>query len=353
MTSLVLRDTAPPGWDTRAGSAYLFTGFAAASAELGYRTFYVEDAHDHALVLVRGVPIPPLGRWTRRAKVFTARRDPDFLQRLSDALAARGVVHIRVGHQQHAWTGPWPPLRALRAERLWTAVIDDVQAAPDAFLATRRTVRANLGKARRAGVEVREARTAGEVAAACAVMSRTEARIRQHGVNHLYPVEFVRAAWRHMVPRGQAVILTAHAGGRLLAAQLYFLERERLVYYQGGSTRDRDCTPLQGPTAVTWHAVEMARARGCAALDFGGVNVDDPAQAGITDFKRQWATFRAGEVADIVLSPRAVRLQERYVLPLWKHIHPLYALTFGWAPPQRLMRRLMLHGPGHRTYFRR
>jgi hypothetical protein len=60
MTSLVLRDTAPSGWDTRAGFAYLFTGFAAASAELGYRTFYVEDAHDHALVLVRGVPIPRL-----------------------------------------------------------------------------------------------------------------------------------------------------------------------------------------------------------------------------------------------------------------------------------------------------
>lgn len=101
MTSLVLRDTAPAGWDARGGSAYLFTGFAAACAELGYRALYAEDAFDYALVLVRGVPV--LGRWTRRAKVFTARRDPDFLRRLSEALAARGVVHIRIGHQQHPW----------------------------------------------------------------------------------------------------------------------------------------------------------------------------------------------------------------------------------------------------------
>jgi hypothetical protein len=330
MTSLILRDTAPLDWDARADSAYLFSGFAAACAELGYGALYAEDTDDHALVLVRGVPVPALGRWTRRAKVFTARRNPEFLRRVSDALAARGVVHIRVGHQQHPWTGAWPvPWSGLTVERLWTTVIDDVHAPAAAFLAARPTVRANLGKARRAGVEVSEARTARDVEAACAVISGTEARIRQHGVSHLYPVAFVRAAWRHMVSRGQAVILTARAAGRVLAAQLYFLERERVVYYQGGSTRDRELTPLQGPTAVTWQAVQLARARGCRALDFGGVNIDDPAQAGITGFKRQWGTFRAGEVGDIVLSPRAVRLQERYLLPLWKHVHPLYALAFG------------------------
>jgi GNAT acetyltransferase-like protein len=330
MTSLALSEIAPEDWDAGAGSAYLFTGFAEACAELGYSALYAEDARDRALVLVRGVPVPGLRRWTRRAKVFTARRDAEFLRRLSDALAARGVVHIKVGHPQHAWDGGWPsPWNGLHVERMWTAVIEDVQAPPEAFLAARRGVRANLSKARRAGVVVGDARTAHEIDAACAVMTGTEARIRDRGVNHLYPVAFVRAAWRHMVPRGQAVILAAHADGHVLAAQLYFLERDRLVYYQGGSTRDRSLTPLQGPTAVTWHAVQMARARGCAALDFGGVNPGDPAQASLTAFKRQWGRFCAGEIADIALSPRAVRLQERYLLPLWKHVHPLYTLAFG------------------------
>jgi len=330
MTSLRLRDTAPSDWDARVGSAYLFTGFAAAATELGYRALFAEDDADQALVLVRGLPLRRLGRWTRRAKVFTARRDPEFLRRLTDSLADFGVVHIRVGHQQHPWIGAWPlPWPGFESHRLWTTIVDEVQAAPDAFLARRRTLRANLGKARRARVEVREARTAAEVDAACAVMADTEGRIREHGVNHLYPVAFVRAAWRHMVSRGQAAVLFAHAAGRVLAAQLYFLEADRLVYYQGGSTRDRAWTPLQGPTAVTWHAVGMARARGHSVLDFGGVNIDDPAQAGLTAFKRQWGRFQAGEVAEVVLSPTAVRLQERYLLPAWKHVHPLYAVAFG------------------------
>lgn len=319
-------DTPPAGWDDRAQSAWLSTGFAAASAELGHHPVYVEDDDDLALVLVRSVPLPVLDRWTRRAKVFVARRDPRFLRRLADLLRARGVSHVRIGDHRHAWRGPWPrPWPELRPQRLGDMVLDDVQADAEAFLGRRRTVRQNLAKARRAGVEVSEVRTARDLADFRTLIGETSARMTAGGVNHVYPPAFFPAVWRHMVPRGQALMLLARADGRPLAGHVYFVSPERLIYYHGGSTRNRALTPKQGPTAVTWHAIERARARGDRVLDMGGVNLGDRAQTGVTDFKQGWgARHVMADVADVVLSPAAVLWQELVLLPMWKYAHPVY-----------------------------
>ncbi|HYE91719.1 MAG TPA: GNAT family N-acetyltransferase [Terriglobales bacterium] len=330
MRGLRFHDQAPPDWDERVGSSFLFTGFAAAGEDVGHRAWFVEADDDMALVLVRRVPIPVLGRWTGRAKVYTARRDPGFLRRLADALARRGVVHMVVGDHQHPWEGPWPePWAHFRREARHTTLIDEVQCSPEAFLARRQVVRKNLGKARRAGVEVVEVTKADEVEAACALIAETSVRIHAQGIHFVYPNEHVRALARHMVPRGQASILIAHAGGQPLCAHIYFLERDRHVYFHGGSTRDRALTPKQGPTAMVWEAMARARARGCKIVELGGVALDTPSQAGLVEFKRQWGRFVVAEVAYVELAPRAVRLQERLLYPAWRYVHPLYIQAFG------------------------
>jgi lipid II:glycine glycyltransferase (peptidoglycan interpeptide bridge formation enzyme) len=101
-----------------------------------------------------------------------------------------------------------------------------------------------------------------------------------------------------------------------------------MLYYLGGSTRDRELTAKQAPAAVFWHAIRQARLLGMARFDLGGCTpTSDPndARYGVYTFKKRWGgrieTFYNHEV---VLSPAAVRFQEQVLSPAWDRLHPLY-----------------------------
>jgi GNAT acetyltransferase-like protein len=333
--SLELRTVAAHGWDARVGSAFLGTAFAAASRAAGYRAYFVEDARDRALVLVRSVPLPLVDGLTRRAKVYVDRCDAGFLRDLAAALERMGVSHARVGDQMHEWRGAWPaPWPALKRETIQVCRLDRVVGTDEELRhILREPARNHIRKAQRTGVTVTEATRPAEIEELFGLLEATAERIRGHGSNAVFPVAFFRAVWRHMVPRGEAVFLLARAGDALLAGQIYFVSRESVGYYHGGSTRERELTPKQGPSAVFWYALRMARDRG-VPFDMGGITTDDPddPQAGVTQFKRQWVPQpTAVEVADIVMSPLKVRFQERVLLPLWERAHPLYLRAFGHA----------------------
>jgi hypothetical protein len=331
-----LHTTAPAGWDRRIGSAWLSTGFAAASQAVGYRAYYVEDARDRAIVLLRSVPLPLLDGWTRRAKIYVDVRDPGFVRDLAGVLGRLDVSHVHIGDQMHAWQGAWPtPWPELQIERLHVCRLDHVKGGDDDLRrALREPARKNIRKAERAGVTVSEATTEADVEDVFRLLETTGERIRERGGKAVYPLAFFRAAWRHMTPTGSAVLLLARAGRALLAAQLYFVSAEGVMYYHGGSTRDRDLTPKQGSSAIFWRALRMARDLG-VPFDMGGIAPsDDPVhgQAGVTEFKRQWVPEPTlVDVADVVLSPMKVRFQERVLLPLWERAHPLYLRAFGRA----------------------
>ena len=55
--------------------------------------------------------------------------------------------------------------------------------------------------------------------------------------------------------------LLARANGQPLAAQMYLVGADRLTYYHGASTRNRELTPKHGPTAIFWHAMRLAAKR--------------------------------------------------------------------------------------------
>ncbi|HEX6209912.1 MAG TPA: GNAT family N-acetyltransferase [Methylomirabilota bacterium] len=334
--ALALHADPPAGWDARVGSTWLGTGFAAASRAVGCRAYFAEDERDRAVVLVRSVPVPFVDGWTRRAKVYVDARDGEFLRDLAESLTRLGVSHVRVGDQMHAWAGAWPgPWPALRPETLYVCRLDRVTGTDEELRrALREPARKNIRKAERAGVTVTEATSEREVEELFHLLEATGERIHEHGSKAVYPLPFFRAAWRHMVPRGEATFLLARAGDALLAGQLYFLSAESVAYYHGGSTRERELTPKQGPSAIFWHALRLARDR-AVPFDMGGITPNDDTgdpQAGVTEFKRQWVPHRtAVEIADIVLSPAKVRFQERVLLPLWERAHPLYLRAFGRA----------------------
>ena len=334
---MTLSERAPSGWDDRITFPILSEGFAAAARGMGYRPRFAEDERDRALVLLRSVPLPGAERWTLRAKVYVDRGNPRFLRDLFAELTRHGVAHVKVNDERHGlpdtelwyWTGVKPvPHHVFLIDTRGRSDEDLRKAMQD-------PVPRNIRKAERAKVVVDEITTEDQLRAFLALMSETSDRMRSRHVAAVFPDDFFVRAYRHMVPRGQALFVLAHADGVPLAGQMYLVARHRLTYYHGASTRARELTPMHGPSAAFWHVIRLARDRGCASFDFGGANPTtdpDDRHFSITDFKRKWGGRHVlVPSVDVVLSPIKVAFQDRCLKPFWDRAHPLYLRLFGQA----------------------
>lgn len=324
---------APAGWDESIAFPMLSTSFARASGTMGLSPLYATDGMGRALILLRALPGPLIRWWTTRARVYVDAPHSSFVPALIDALRARGVSYVRLG--DGAWglpasagttRGMVPVTTHLM---LFDATIDEATA----LARLEPKTRSQLRKALREGVTTDEVRTAEALAAFCSIVAETRERMRSQNVAAAMPESFYRAVFKEMVPRGEAVLLLARAGDTPLAGGLFFLSKERMTYYHGGSTRDRALTALNGPTALFWHAMRLAHARGNLIFDLGAVTPsDDPAHPNrsVYYFKRGFGgTVEPLHGAEIVLAPARWRFQERVVLPAWKRMYPWYLAMIG------------------------
>ena len=333
-----LRPEAPVGWDSRGSLPILSEGFAEACRAVGYRPRFVEDSHDRALVLLRGVPLPVAWSWTLRAKVYVEQGHPAFVATLLTRLRRLGVAHIKINDEvhglPHATVSPWP---GVTLKRRYVFVIETAGRSDRDLLAPMHDpVPRNIRKAERAGVVVDEVRSEEDLQAFTTLIEQTSDRIRARNVASVYPREFFVAAFRSMVKQGQALFLLARADGQPLAAQMYLVSKRKLTYYHGGSTRDRELTPKHGSTAAFWHALRLARDRDMELFDLGGASPTTDranAQFSLSDFKRRWG---GGLVmvpcADAVLAPVKAAFQDRCLKPFWDRAHPLYLRLFRTVP---------------------
>jgi lipid II:glycine glycyltransferase (peptidoglycan interpeptide bridge formation enzyme) len=332
-----LQTRAPAGWDSRVSFPILSEGFAEAARRLGYQPHFLEHARDRALLLLRSVPLPVARRWTLRAKAYVDRGDPDFLRALLDRLHGIGVAHVKLNDERHGlpdttvWS--WPRVEPVPR---YVFLIDVAGRTDDELLrAMQDPVPRNIRKAQRAGVVVDEMKSEDDLRAFTALMDDTSDRMRARHVAAVYPAAFFIAAFHEMVPRGQALFLLARADGEPVAGQMYLVSRDKLTYYHGASTRARELTPKQGPTAAFWHAIRLARDRGIAVFDFGGANpTTDPADVhfSITEFKRRWGGRHVMiPCADVILSPAKVAFQDRCLKPFWDRAHTIYLRMFRTA----------------------
>jgi lipid II:glycine glycyltransferase (peptidoglycan interpeptide bridge formation enzyme) len=332
-----LRDRAPSGWDSRISFPILSEGFAEAARGLGYHPHFVEDARDRALVLLRSVPLPVARTLTLRAKVYVDRGDADFLRTLLAHLHRLGVAHVNLNDERHglpdtaAWT--WPRVEAVPR---YVFLLDIAGCTDGELLRTMQDpVPRNIRKAQRAGVVVREMKSADDLRAFMALMDDTSDRMRARHVAAVYPAAFFQAAFYTMVPRGQALFLLALADGEPLAAQMYLVSGKKMTYYHGASTRARQLTPKQGPTATFWHAIRLAREQGIAVFDLGGANpTTDPSDIHfpVTEFKRRWGGRHLMiPCAEVILSPVKAAFQDRCLKPFWGRAHSAYLRMFRTA----------------------
>lgn len=329
-----LSDCPPHDWDARISFPILSEGFAEACRELGYSPHFVADPRDAALVLLRSVPLPLARRWTLRAKAYVDFGHAGFLRDLLDRLRRAGVAHVKVNDERHGlsdtiawgWPGVTPsPRHVFLIDAAGKTDADFRQAMHD-------PVPRNIRKAERAGVVVEEIRSEEDLRAFTTLMEETCDRMRARHVAAVYPAAFFEAAFRAMVPRGQALFLLARAEGVPLAGQMYLVSPTKLTYYHGASTRARELTPKHGPTAAFWHALRLARDRNIAVFDLGGANATTDrtdVHFSITDFKRRWGGRHVViPGAEVVLSPLKLAFQDRCLKPFWDRAHPLYLRVF-------------------------
>lgn len=328
--SLQVSETPPPGWDGPAAAPVQTVGFARAMATMGYHPLYLTDGVETGLALVRGA-VPGLGRLTARANLFAPGAGRAFVREAVGALGRRGIPAVKVGDTMYGvpWGDPGPgwPYARTRVIPRHTFVLDlalDNKGLRKQMDGADRKIR----KAEKEGIEVREAAGLDDVRAYCGLSSETSDRVRARTAFTDFPDALFERVWTEMVPTGSARILLGWFEGRPLAGCVFLVGADTMLYWRGGSVRDRDMTAKQAPALVFWHAIRMARDMGLKHFDFGGCtpteDPEDPAY-GVYAFKKRWGgRLETFYNLEIVLGPARHLLQERVLGPLWDRLHPLY-----------------------------
>ena len=318
----------PAGWDERVTFPVLSRGFAEAMVALGHRPLFVDDERGRAVAFVRRMPIPVLGAWTSRARVYLDGDDPRFVTALLERLAAARVGYVRLGDPVWPLPARCRGLHGLK-ESAHHLFLYDPRVGEDALLAAiDPKVRTHLRKAQRDGVVVSPVESDEELREYCVLAAQTAKRMRQRDVGAGLSDGFFRAVFRTMVPRGQARFLMARADGQPLAGALFLLSPSRMTYFHGASTRDPELTRKQGPTALVWEALRLAHGLGVACFDHGAVTVtEDPAHPHypVYQFKRRFGG-RLTPIAsgERVLSAVQYGFQKHVMMPVWKRVHQVY-----------------------------
>ncbi|HEY5726355.1 MAG TPA: GNAT family N-acetyltransferase [Methylomirabilota bacterium] len=322
--------TAPSGWAGLRPAPFQSEGFATGMRAMGYRPLYLHDGTRCALALVRGA-LPGLGNLAARANVFLDGADAGFTAAVLTALAARGIPYVKVGDTMSGVTwdelpAGWPFSRTRVIPR-HTFMLDLTQS-ESALLKGMDGAERKIRKADREGVEVRLAESPEDLAAYCRLSRDTSERVRTRSAYTDFPDRFFQDLHRSLGPAGTMRFYVAWFRGEPLAGCLFTYSDTTMLYYLGGSTRDRELTAKQAPAAVFWHAIREAKRLGFSRFDLGGCTPTDDAddsRHGVYTFKKRWGgRLETFYNLDVVLSSIPFYLQERVLAPLWDRAHPLY-----------------------------
>ena len=320
----------PWDWDRAAVAPCQQVGFARAMTKLGYWPLYLREDDQLALALVRGW-FPGIRRITARANLFAPGADPAFVREALRSLGGVGIPYVKVGDTM--WGVRWGelppnwPFPRTRIVRRHTFVLD-LQRSEDALVEMMQGAERKIRRSEREGVVVRPVERPEELSAFCRLSRETSDRIRSRSAYTAFPNEFFEVIFRTLAPSGIARFYLGWHKDQPLAGYLFLRSADTMLYYLGGSTRDRELTAKQAPAAVFWHAIREARREGVARFDLGGCTpTDDPndPRHGVYAFKKRWGgRLEVFSNLEVVLSRVPFYLQERVLSPLWDRAHPLF-----------------------------
>lgn len=318
------------GWDEGVSAPCQYVGFARAMTSMGYRPLYLRNGGCEGLALVRGWA--PGIRWiTARANLFAPGANPDFVREALKSLARMGIPYVKVGDTM--WGIGWDtfpeewPFRRSKVIRRHTFVLN-LESSEGVLLKAMNGAERKIRKAEREGVIVRPIDSADDLEAFCQLSKETSARVRARTPYTEFPDAFFRILYHSLSPSGTARFYIGWYKDHPIACCLFLCTKETMLYYLGGSSRDRDLTAKQASSAIFWHAIREAKRLGMTRFDFGGCTpTDDPKDPryGVYTFKKRWGgRLEVFYNLEVVISPVAFYLQERVLSPLWDRLHPAY-----------------------------
>jgi CelD/BcsL family acetyltransferase involved in cellulose biosynthesis len=142
-----------------------------------------------------------------------------------------------------------------------------------------RRIKWAVGKARREGVEIREADCDRDLRAWHRLYLTT---MRALAVPPR-PYRHFASLWAQLQPRGLLSLLLAERRGRLLAGSIFLAFGSTVFYAFNGSAREH--LSSRPNDLIQWHAIHAAAEAGFRRYDFGEV---EGGQHGLAEFKAKW-----------------------------------------------------------------
>jgi len=196
-----------------------------------------------------------------------------------DCLRANGTAR---GWKRIEIRGGQPDLKdAPNAASYYIHTLPLGKSEPELMADFRESTRRNIRKAQKSGVTV-TFDTAGE-------SLRTFYRLncitrKRHGLPP-QPFSFFEKLREHILGKGNGLTVTAHHGGRPIAAAVFLHFRDTALYKYGAS--DPAHQHLRSNNLVMWEAIRHYNAHGVKSFHFGRTEPDNP---GLLQFKRGWGT---------------------------------------------------------------
>jgi CelD/BcsL family acetyltransferase involved in cellulose biosynthesis len=264
-----------PAWSAVLADSYGYRSFAAV---LG------DGTHS-----VAGLPLIELHSLTGRRRwlslPFTDECSPleanaggaaELVQRLEAVRIERGLASIEIRAPS-----PSPDVWQLTAGFRHTL---DLHPDPDAVRSTfsRSQVQRNLVRAEREGARVEWA--ADEAHLTHDFYRLHVATRRRQGVP-VQPRRFFKLLWSRMIEPGLGFVLLAYVGETPVAAAVFLVWRETVIYKFGAS--DRGYWKLRPNHLLFWNAIRWGCENGFQRFDFGRT---EPENEGLRAFKAGWGT---------------------------------------------------------------
>lgn len=144
------------------------------------------------------------------------------------------------------------------------------------------SARRAIRKAEREGVEVSPAQDEADLRA----FHEMHLRVRKYKYRMLaQPYAFFQKLWHHFIERHHGSLMLARVGGRVIGGVL-FLEWKDTIYYKFNAS-DAAYLAYRPNDLIIWTAIQKARERGFARLDFG---LSDWDQEELSRYKRKYAS---------------------------------------------------------------
>ncbi len=164
-------------------------------------------------------------------------------------------------------------------EHYWGHTLDLSGGIDNATRRLRESTRRNISKAEKEGIVVR---IIADTDAMQAFVHLNDITRRDHGLPP-QPRAFFRNVQKYLLEKGRGFIAVASWRSRIVAANVYFLFGDQVLYKYGAS--DRRFQRLRANNAIMWHAIKWSCENGYNNLCLGRT---EPQNLGLRQFKTGW-----------------------------------------------------------------